>query len=110
MLLHLSCPGTFYSTSLWEFFRLTKSRERLLLKGAPRKGAPLREALPAVKVLLEEKALPEAKALLVLANCSSESCVIPEDLRRDGQVLLATHGQRADDALEPWESRVIALG
>ena len=47
--------------------------------------------------------------LLVLANMSSEPVGLPEALRVDGQVLLATHDEQAADSLQPWESRVVQV-
>lgn len=55
------------------------------------------------------RTVPGQPVLLVLANMSSQACTLPEDLRREGAVLLATHEERRDDELAPWESRIVEL-
>ncbi len=47
--------------------------------------------------------------LLVLANLSPSEVELPQALRTDGDVWLATHAERASDRLQPWESRVLKV-
>lgn len=47
--------------------------------------------------------------LLVIANMSSRPCMLPEALRLEGEVLVATGPGGAADDLDPWESRVVRL-
>jgi len=50
---------------------------------------------------------------LVLANCSSETVRVPADDVPDltgATLLLGTHGAVLGPDLEPWESKVYALG
>ncbi|GAA1391912.1 alpha-glucosidase [Luteococcus peritonei] len=55
------------------------------------------------------RTLRDQPPLLVLANLSSQPCELPEDLRREGELLLGTHPDPAADRLQAWESRVVRL-
>lgn len=51
------------------------------------------------------------ETLLVLANCSSRSAVVPDEVVdvSTSELVLGTHPVADPDVLQPWESRIIAL-